>query len=107
MWQKYNSHVWFVVFIVGLATAYFLGNSAIDDYKAYTKNKAEAAFKDVAEIESEVCIKGKHVVVFTVLKRFDENIQLYVDQGGYKETFSVVVGTCSEKSEVQNASKNI
>lgn len=95
MWQKYKSHFWFVVFIVGLATAYFLGNSAIDDYKAYTANKVDPTFKDVAEIESEVCIKGKHVVVFTVLKRFDENIQLYVDQGGYKETFSVVVGNCN------------
>lgn len=53
-------------------------------------------FKDKAEVISEVCIKGNHVVIFSVLKHYNTDLLIYVDQAGYKETYSVVLGTCDE-----------
>lgn len=63
--------------------------------KQAEQNKVEQ-FKDKAEIISEVCVRGKHVVVFNVLQTYDPTIQVYVVQAGYKENFSVVLGSCNE-----------
>ncbi len=63
--------------------------------KQAEQNKVEQ-FKDKAEIISEVCVRGKHVVVFNVLQTYDPTIQVYVGQAVYKENFSVVLGSCNE-----------
>lgn len=84
---------WAFVAIVGFV---FASVQVIDLLEIFPQPVSAASFKDNAEIESEFCLKGKHVVVFTALKHFDENIQLYVEQAGYKETFAVVVGNCTE-----------
>lgn len=84
----------FGFFAIGCGVIAF--SSLIDLLDLIPEQPSAASFKDKAEIESEFCIKGKHVVVFTALKHFDENIQLYVEQAGYKETFAVVLGNCKE-----------
>lgn len=100
MSQKAKYVVWLGVALAGYGVGSLALSASYTIYDLYSAYKAEPYFKDTAEIESEVCVKGNHVIVFTVLKKFDENIQIYVDQAGYKETFSVVVGKCSEKPEV-------
>lgn len=84
---------WAFVAIAGL---FFASVQVIELLEVFSEPVSAASFKDKAEIESEFCLKGKHVVVFTALKHFDENIQLYVEQAGYKETFAVVLGNCKE-----------
>lgn len=82
--------------VTALSTAMY--NTVQMQKQAEQKNtqiKADLA-KDKAEIISEVCVKGNHVVIFTVLKSYESNVQVYVDQAGYKENFSVVLGNCDE-----------
>ena len=93
--RMYKYLVSLLVFLAG----YLITSVSIESYRTHVA-ESKTFFKDTAEIESEVCVKGNHVIVFTVLKKFDENIQIYVDQAGYKETFSVVVGKCTEQPEV-------
>lgn len=96
MKQMYKYLVSLLVFLMG----YLVTSGSIELYRAHVA-ESKTFFKDTAEIESEVCVKGNHVIVFTVLKKFDENIQIYVDQAGYKETFSIVVGKCTENTNVR------
>lgn len=49
---------------------------------------------DHVEIVSRVCIDGRLIVHYKVLKDYEGGIQFYVSTAGYADIFSVVTGNC-------------
>lgn len=100
MSKKSNTYiVGAVLFVCVLLIVTALSTAMYNNIRMYEQKQAQPKvlrFKDKAEVVSEVCLSGKHIVVFSVLKKYDSDLMIHIDQAGYKETYSVVVGTCDE-----------
>lgn len=100
MSNKYNTYllgaaISGVVLIVMTALGLAMYNTTRMQEQKQAQPKV-SRFKDKAEVVSEVCLSGKHIAVFSVLKKYDSDLMIYIDQAGYRETYSVVLGTCDE-----------
>lgn len=88
-----------VLFMLVAIIATALGLALYNTSRMQEQKQAQekvVQFKDKAEVIADVCLKGNHVMVFSVLKQYDTDLLIYVDQAGYKETYSVVIGACNE-----------